>query len=176
MPARDSTTRACGFSIASPRATTTAASTSPTTSWVGGRVFAYWQAPVRQFLIDNARQCFEEYHVDGIRYDEVTVIAANGGGSFCQDLSSTIRFERPETIQIAEYWGGERDVAVRPAPFGFGFDAAWSDRLRDAVRRAISAASGGRDAFVDIEDLARAYDPPADFGAAWRASQLPRGP
>ena len=143
--------------------------------WVGGRAFAYWQAPVRQFLIDNARQCLEEYHADGIRYDEVTVIAANGGGGFCQDLSSTIRFERPGTIQIAEYWGGEREIAVRPAPSGFGFDAAWNDRLRDAVRGAISTAGGGRDAFVDIEDLARAYDTPADRRGVARG-QLPRGP
>jgi 1,4-alpha-glucan branching enzyme len=137
--------------------------------WAGGRVFAFWKAEVRQFLIDNAKLCLEEYHIDGIRYDEVTVIDNNGGGRFCQDLSSTVRFLRPQAIQIAEYWRSDRDVAVRPAPAGLGFDAAWSDKLRDAIRGAIAQASAGRDAFVDIDAVARGFGNPEGFGAAWRA-------
>jgi 1,4-alpha-glucan branching enzyme len=41
----------------------------------GGRVFAFWKQEVRQFLIDNGKSLLEEYHVDGLRYDQVTVIA-----------------------------------------------------------------------------------------------------
>jgi 1,4-alpha-glucan branching enzyme len=136
--------------------------------WIGGRVFAYWNANVRQFLIDNAELWLEEYHIDGIRYDEITVTDNNGGGRFCQDLSSTVRFLKPQAIQIAEYWRDDRAAAVRPVPIGLGFDAAWSDKLREAIRGAVAQASGGRDASVDIEALARGFEMPAGFDSAWR--------
>jgi 1,4-alpha-glucan branching enzyme len=50
--------------------------------WAGGLGFAFWQNPVRHFLIDNARFFMDEYHVDGYRYDEVTVIDSFGGWYF----------------------------------------------------------------------------------------------
>jgi 1,4-alpha-glucan branching enzyme len=137
-------------------------------SWVGGNVFAFWNKDVRQFLIDNAVQCMEEFHTDGIRYDEVTVIDGHGGGRFCQNLADTVRFAKPDAIQIAEYWAGDRAAAVRPAPGGLGFDAAWSDRLRDGIRAAIAQAASGHDAPVDIAALAAAFDTPGGFGDAWR--------
>jgi 1,4-alpha-glucan branching enzyme len=136
--------------------------------WVGGSIFAYWNQDVRQFLIDNARQCVEEFHIDGIRYDEVTVIDGHGGGRFCQDLTSTVRTAKPQAIQIAEYWADDRAAAVRPSPGGLGFDAAWGDRVRDGIRQAIGQASGGRDALVDIDALARSFDTPDGFDAGWR--------
>ena len=37
-------------------------------------MFAFWKEEVRQFLIDNAKFFVDEYHVDGFRYDQVTVI------------------------------------------------------------------------------------------------------
>ena len=64
------------------------ACTSPGADWAGGRVFAFDRPDVRAFLIDNARMFLDEYHVDGLRFDEVTVIDANGGWSFCQDLTA----------------------------------------------------------------------------------------
>ncbi len=136
--------------------------------WVGGLIFAYWNQDVRQFLIDNALACLEEYHIDGIRYDEVTVIDTHGGGRFCQDLSSTVRFVKPQVIQIAEYWADDRAAAVRSSPAGLGFDAAWGDRVRQGVRTAIGQASGGRDAFVDLGALAASLDNPPGFPAAWQ--------
>ena len=136
--------------------------------WAGGLVFAYWNANVRQFLIDNGRQCFEEFHIDGIRYDEVTVIDSHGGGGFCQDATSTLRFVKPQAIQIAEYWADDRAAAVRPSPSGLGFDSAWGDKLRDGIRAAVAQMAGGFNAFVDIDALAGAFDTPWGFDAAWR--------
>jgi 1,4-alpha-glucan branching enzyme len=136
--------------------------------WAGGSVFAYWNQDVRQFLIDNVKQCFEEFHIDGIRYDEVTVIDSHGGGRFCQDLTGTAQAAKPQAIQIAEYWADDRAAAVRASPGGLGFDAAWGDRLRDGVRKAIGQTAGGHDAFVDLDTLARAYDTPGGFDQPWR--------
>jgi 1,4-alpha-glucan branching enzyme len=131
--------------------------------WVGGRVFAYWKADVRQFLVDNALEALAEYHADGFRYDEVSVIDDHGGGAFCQELSAAVRAARPEAIQIAEYWKADRAAALRPAPLGLGFDAAWSDRLRDAVRAAMAQAAGGASATVDLAALAEAFETPPGF-------------
>jgi 1,4-alpha-glucan branching enzyme len=137
--------------------------------WAGGNVFAYWQAPVRQFLIDNARFLLQEYHLDGFRYDEVSVASNHGGDQFCRDLTSTVRTERPEAIQIAEYWNWDRARAVTRPPAGLGFDAAWSDRLRDALRAAVRQASGGADAYVDLDRVREALYTPNAFPSAWTA-------
>jgi 1,4-alpha-glucan branching enzyme len=137
--------------------------------WAGGKVFAYWQDSVRQFLIDNAKFFLEEYRVDGIRYDEVTVIHEHGGDRFCRDLTSTVRSVRGPAIQIAEYWAWDRAFPVTPAPSGLGFDAALDDRLRDAVRSAVAQAASGRSANVDLDPVRRALYPPGGFPAAWRA-------
>ena len=75
---------------------------------------------------------------------------------------------KPQAIQVAEYWAGDRAAAVRARPYGLGFDAAWGDRIREGIRNAIGQASGGRDAYVDIDALAGAFDVPFGFDAAWR--------
>lgn len=137
--------------------------------WAGGLIFAYWNQNVRQFLIDNARQWLEEFHIDGLRYDEVTVIDSHGGGRFCQDITSTLRYEKPRAIQIAEYWADDRAAAVRQSPGGLGFDAAWTDKLRNAIRGAVKEMAGGFDALVELDALACAFDVPWGFDAAWRS-------
>ena len=120
----------------------------------GGRVFAFWKQEVRQFLIDNGRMLVEEYHADGLRYDQVTVIADSGGWNFCGDLSGTLRYVNAGAVQIAEYWpyfGGDRWKGVARPPDGLGFDIGYSDALRDNLRKAISQAAGGRDAPVNLD-------------------------
>ncbi|HEX4610671.1 MAG TPA: hypothetical protein VH092_20945, partial [Urbifossiella sp.] len=90
----------------------------------GGRVFAYWQAPVRQFLVDNAAAFYREYHVDGFRFDEVTVIDANGGWGFCQGLTGALRTAHPDRVLIAEYWRDDPSWAFKSSGAGgAGFDA-----------------------------------------------------
>ena len=49
--------------------------------WAGGRVFAFQRPEVRSFLIENAAMFLEEYHADGLRFDEVGVIDDKGGWS-----------------------------------------------------------------------------------------------
>lgn len=122
----------------------------------GGRVFDFSKPEVRQFLIDNGKMLLEDYHADGLRYDQVTVIAESGGWNFCQDLTGTLRFAKPGAIQIAEYWPyfvGERWRGVAQPPDGLGFDVGYSDSLRDNVRAAISEATGGRDANVNLDQV-----------------------
>ena len=137
----------------------------------GGLVFAFWKREVRQFLIDNAKMFLAEYHIDGFRYDQVTVIDEHGGWFFCQDLSSTVRFISPSAIQIAEYWGNDRWRGVAPPPDGMGFDAGYGDRLRDSIRRIIAEAAGGAAAAVDLDRVRDALYTPYGYSAAWQVFQ-----
>lgn len=141
----------------------------------GGLVFAYWKQEVRQFLIDNAKMFLDEYHVDGFRYDQVTVIDDDGGAEgwrFLQDLTNTLRYLKPEAINIAEYWRDDQSWVMRDtAQGGAGFDAVWYPGLRGAVRNLISQAAHGSDAHLSMNALSDALQRPAGFSASWRAVQ-----
>jgi len=139
--------------------------------WAGGQVFAYWNQWVCRFLIDNATALIEEYHVDGLRYDEVRVIANNGGEAFCRTLAGTIRSLKPQAIQIAEYWNDDRPRAVAAAPGGLGFDAELGDGLRDALRGLLGQLAGGASATVRLSHLAANLVVPAGFAGGWRLDQ-----
>lgn len=139
--------------------------------WAGGKVFAYWQPPVRQFLIDNARFFLREYRIDGLRYDEVTVIHDHGGDDFCRELTTAVRSAGADVLQIAEYWAWDRAFPVTSAPAGLGFDGGLSDRLRISLRTVIAQAARGRDAYVNMNLIRDTLGPPPGFPDAWRAVQ-----
>jgi 1,4-alpha-glucan branching enzyme len=137
----------------------------------GGLVFAFWKQEVRQFLIDNGAMWFTEYHIDGLRYDQVTVMDEHGGWFFCQDMTGTLRFVKPSAVQIAEYWGNERWRGVVSPPPGMGFDTGYNDGLRDRLRGVIAQAAGGSNATVNLDALRDSIYPPWGFPDAWRAFQ-----
>ena len=138
-----------------------------------GPVFAFWKREVRQFLIDNAAFFVNEYHVDGLRYDQTSVIVAqnaNDGWRFCQDCTATVRFADDSACQIAEYWPVDPWVTAPAARGGAGFDAAWTDGIRTSVRDAIRAASSGREQFLDLGRIAHALAM-TGFERKWKAVQ-----
>jgi 1,4-alpha-glucan branching enzyme len=124
--------------------------------YAGGQVFAYWNNDVKQFLIDNARFFYEEYRIDGFRFDQVSVIDQYGGWQTCQFMTDTLRAEKPEAIQVAEYWPVDDWVVQPTSTGGAGFDGTWHDGLRDAVRDALGAAAAGASASVSMDAIARA--------------------
>jgi 1,4-alpha-glucan branching enzyme len=136
--------------------------------WSAGRAFAYGKAQVRDFLINNAKMFLEEYHADGLRFDEVSAIDRNGGWYFCQDMTGTLRYVKPEAVQIAEYWGDERWLGVLSPPAGMGFDIGYSDLLREAVRDVLAEASGGAGSAVRLEKLRAGLERPFNFPSAWQ--------
>jgi 1,4-alpha-glucan branching enzyme len=138
-----------------------------------GPVWATWKSEVRQFLIDNAVFCLREYHVDGFRYDQASVIVqtnASDGWRFCQDLTNTTRFTKSSAINIAEYWSVDPYVVRLPEHGGAGFDACWHDGLRRSLRDAVSAASASGQQRLNLSEVARNLWAP-NFPDAWRAVQ-----
>jgi 1,4-alpha-glucan branching enzyme len=138
----------------------------------GGLVFDFAKPEVRDFLIQNAKFFLREYRVDGFRYDQVSVIDHDGaphGWRFCQDLTSTVRNERPRAIEHAEYWSVNPYV-VRPPAEGAGFDTTLTDGLRIALRNVIANASAPDERPLDMSGLARSLWPEG-FDGPWRFVQ-----
>jgi 1,4-alpha-glucan branching enzyme len=140
----------------------------------GGLVFDFAKPEVRDFLIQNAKFFLDEYRVDGFRYDQVSVIDHEGapqGWSFCQDLTSTLRFHRPRAFDNAEYWNVNPYVVKQPAE-GAGFDTTLTDGLRNAVRSVIANAAQPDERPLDMGGLARSLWPEG-FGEQWQFVQGP---
>lgn len=60
-----------------------------------GQAFAYWKNDVKQFLIDNASSFYQEYRVDGFRFDQVSDMDSHGGWPTCQNMTDTLHFLQP---------------------------------------------------------------------------------
>jgi 1,4-alpha-glucan branching enzyme len=138
-----------------------------TGNWIGP-IFKFPDPNVQHFLTSNALMFLTDYHADGLRFDEVRVIKWNGGERFCQDLTDTLRWVKPDALLLAEYWDEPREAALRRPPAGLGFDAEYGDRLRDGVRAAVSQSAGGSQADVDINRLAASLQQPPGVPAAWQ--------
>src|SRR5260370_9259418 len=136
----------------------------------GGQVFAYWNNDVKQFLIDNAKFFYEEYRIDGLRFDEVSVMDRFGGWPACQAITGTLRYVKPEAIQVAEYWPVNPAIVRSANEGGAGFDAPWQDELREAVRGAIAQSAGGWNASVDMGRIAGALESQR-LPARWQSVQ-----
>jgi 1,4-alpha-glucan branching enzyme len=136
----------------------------------GGRVFDYQKPEVRQFLVDNAQAFYDEYHIDGFRFDEVTVIDGAGGWGFCQQLTDKLRTSHPERVKIAEYWNPDPSWVFRATNNqGAGFDAVLSDVPRNAIRDAIGRAATSFGGNLDLGALHGSLSPRFGPGEAWRA-------
>src|SRR6185312_2267530 len=76
----------------------------------GGLAFAMWNADVCQFLQDNAQYVIGEFHADGLRYDEISILLSTNqanGWAFCRALTTRLRAAQPRLLQNAEFWPGE---------------------------------------------------------------------
>ncbi len=145
----------------------------------GGLAFALWNGDVCRFLSDNAAHYIKEYHADGFRYDEISILLSTNQGSgweFCRALTTQSRNLQPRILQNAEYWPGEfPDIPSTALPVvapssagGAGFDVVQHDYLRSTLRDAVATASGGADAAVSVSAIGSSLYPPA-FDHAWRA-------
>jgi 1,4-alpha-glucan branching enzyme len=142
----------------------------------GGLSFALWKQEVGQFLIDNATFFLNEYHVDGFRYDEISMLLQNSqtaGWGFCQNLTGTVRYVHDRALQNAEYWPSEYSASVASIvqstnQGGAGFDTVQHDALRSAIRSAIQASSYGQSSSVNMDAINGSLYPPS-LSQAWNA-------
>jgi len=145
----------------------------------GGLAFALWNNDVSQFLVNNASYYINEFHADGFRYDEISILLStnkDSGWTFCCNLTDTLRYIKPRLLQNAEYWPFEfgdypkawPSLVTPVAQDGAGFDVVQHDALRGAVRGALQSATAGAQAAVSMDSLAAALYPPG-FSHGWQA-------
>ena len=106
----------------------------------------YGRGQVRQYLLDNILMWFEEYHVDGLRFD-CTQFIRTVDGSDAQDLpegwsllqwvNDQVAQKYPGRITIAEDLQSNKwltkDVGAGGAGFGSQWDAMFVHPIRQAV-------------------------------------------
>ncbi|MDP0501036.1 MAG: alpha amylase C-terminal domain-containing protein [Verrucomicrobiota bacterium JB022] len=126
--------------------------------WAGGLVFAMWKREVRQFLIDNAQFFLREYHVDGFRFDEVSVLlqqTGHNGWQFCRDLNDTLRHRHPAAFRLAEHWPVSGSIVRPTEEGGAGFSGTVHQGLRDSLRHVLRQASYPGSHALDLDGVAR---------------------
>jgi len=100
----------------------------------GGSSSPIWKREVVSSSSTTRRSFINEYHVDGFRFDEVTVIDRYGGWEFLQNLTDTLRSETRRAIDRGVLGGSIGRVALE-IDAGAGFDAvSFQSRRRSAVR------------------------------------------
>jgi 1,4-alpha-glucan branching enzyme len=145
----------------------------------GGLAFAMWNQNVCQLLRDNAQYYIDEFHADGLRYDEISILLSTNqanGWTFCRALTTQLRTSQPRFLQNAEFWPGEfNDIPTTVQPIlqsadegGAGFDVVQHDALRAALRSAVGSAAYGASAEVSMSAIAAVLYPPG-MDHAWRA-------
>jgi 1,4-alpha-glucan branching enzyme len=149
-------------------------------TYSGGLGFALFKQPVSDFLVQNALYLLSEFHIDGLRYDEISQLLnlnVHTGPDFCRRITAACRKSRPDAIHNAEFWPSESgvvsafDVVNDPTHGGLGFDARQADGLRSVVRAAIASAADGQHANVDMDSIAFQIQNVPDFRDKWRAVQ-----
>lgn len=137
----------------------------------------YGRGEVRQYLRDNALMWFEEYHVDGLRWDATAYIKniegndanpANDipeGWGLMQWINAEIQQRFPGKLCIAEDLRKNPWVIKDVGAGGAGFGAQWDSEFVHPVRQAIISPD---DNFRDLSAVCRAIEHRYDLDAFTR--------
>ncbi len=109
----------------------------------------YGRGEVRQYLRNNALMWFEEYHVDGLRWDMIIYIKSIDGNtenpandlpdgwSLMQWINVEIKQLFPGKISIGESMRNNPWIIKDVGAGGAGFNAQWDEVFVHAVRQAV---------------------------------------
>jgi len=109
----------------------------------------YGRQEVRRYIHDNALMWFEEYHVDGLRFDSTLYVRTIDGlennslpeaWSFMQQLNSDIRSRFLHSITMAEDLQTNAWITKSPEDNGAGFHSQWDVNFVHPVRGVVILA------------------------------------
>lgn len=128
----------------------------------------YRRREVRRYLRDNVTMWFEEYHVDGLRFDSthfmrsVRGIGAHAlpeGWSLLQEINHHVASAFPGRITIAEDLQNNRWLTTPVGAGGAGFGAQWDPAFVHPVRTAVTTPDDADRSLSDVRDaLCHRYD------------------
>jgi maltooligosyltrehalose trehalohydrolase len=102
---------------------------------------------VRRFVLDNARQWFAEYHVDGLRLDAVHALADTRATHLLEQLAAVTdawqhELGRPLWLIAESDLNDPRLIRGREA-HGYGLDAQWTDDVHHALHATLTGERQG---------------------------------
>lgn len=114
----------------------------------------YGRPEVRQYIRDNALMWFQEYHVDGLRWDATAYIRnVNGNGNQAEDLpdgwslmqwvNEEVHALYPNALTIAEDLRVNEWLTKETGAGGSGFGAQWDAEFVHPLRAVLLAADDG---------------------------------
>jgi 1,4-alpha-glucan branching enzyme len=127
----------------------------------------YGRGEVRQYLRNNALMWFEEYHVDGLRWDMIIYIKSIDGneGNPANDLPDGLSLMQWINVEIKQLFPGKISIgeSMRDNPWiikdvgagGAGFNAQWDAEFVHSVRQAVIVRD---DASRDLGAVSRAIE------------------
>jgi 1,4-alpha-glucan branching enzyme len=127
----------------------------------------YGRGEVRQYLRDNALMWFEEYHVDGLRWDMIIYINSIDGNegnptndipdgwSLMQWINVEIHQLFPGKISIGESMRNNPWVTKDVGAGGAGFNAQWDAKFVHAIRQAVILRD---DELRDVAEVTKAIE------------------
>jgi maltooligosyltrehalose trehalohydrolase len=113
---------------------------------------------VRAYFLENTRQWFTEFHVDGLRLDAVHEIIDRSAVPFLVELAATVG-DMAGTALVAESADNNPRLVTPIGAGGIGIHAQWNDDFHHALHAAITGERTGY--YVDygpVEDIARSMD------------------
>ena len=111
---------------------------------------------VRRFVLDNARQWFADYHLDGLRLDAVHALHDERATHVLEELAAATaglarELGRPLWL-IAESDRNDPAVVRSRDAHGYGLDAQWTDDVHHALHAALTGERQGY--YADFGSLA----------------------
>ena len=113
-------------------------------------------APVRRFILDNARMWLRDYHVDGLRLDAVHALVDRSSKHLLQELAEetdalSAFLGRPLSLIAESDLNDPKLITPREAG-GYGVAAQWNDDFHHAVHVAVTGETMGY--YADFDSLA----------------------
>ncbi|MEO7005511.1 MAG: malto-oligosyltrehalose trehalohydrolase [Terrimesophilobacter sp.] len=113
-------------------------------------------APVRRFILDNARMWLRDYHVDGLRLDAVHALVDRSSKHLLQELAEetdalSAFLGRPLSLIAESDLNDPKLISPREAG-GYGVAAQWNDDFHHAVHVAVTGETMGY--YADFDSLA----------------------
>ncbi len=124
---------------------------------------------VRQYFKDNVRLWFDDFHVDGLRWDSTVNMRTvdNGRGailpdgiSLMQEINDISHSYTPPKIMVAEDHRDNAWITQETGTGGIGFDTQWDPKFVHTIRDAIIPASDADRSMQKVKwSIARRYGP-----------------